>query len=130
MATTTAVSPAISTVRVSSRSTRATIVGSVPSVRAIGISPVRARATAPALVRPVGEQAQGDGDDGGLGGHGHAPADPLHAPAVDGAGLDVADVAGVEAEPERQRPQHGDRPDHQAVAVGHQRRRPTAIAAT
>ena len=72
------------------------------------------------MVRPVGEQAQGAGDERGLGGHRHAPADPLHAPAVDGAGLDVADVAGVQAEAEGERPQHGDRPAHQAVAVGHQ----------
>ena len=73
------------------------------------------------LVRPVGEHPQGAGDDGRLGGDGHAPTDPLHPAAIDGTGLDVADVAGVQAEADRQRPQHGDRPAHQAIAVGHQR---------
>ena len=71
-------------------------------------------------MRPVGEEAQGAGDERRLGGHRHPPADPLHAPAVDGPGLDVADVAGVQAEAEGERPQHGDRPAHQPVTLGHQ----------
>ena len=50
------------------------------------------------VVGPVDEQPEGDDDDGGFGGNRHAPADPLHAAPVLGAGLDVAGVGAVQAD--------------------------------
>ena len=41
------------------------------------------------VVGPAAEQPEGDDDDGGLGGHRHAPADPLHAAPVLSPGLDA-----------------------------------------
>ena len=72
------------------------------------------------VVGPVGEQPEGDDDDGGLGGHRHAPADPLHAAPVLCAGLDVAGVGGVQADAQGSEPEQDERPDEEVLPVGEQ----------
>ncbi len=73
------------------------------------------------LSRPGRQQAQGHDDQRDLGGDGHAPTDPLHAAAVDGAGGDVAGVRRRQPERQRRQPQQHDRPHDQCVAIAHQR---------
>ncbi len=72
---------------VSSRSTRATIFGSVPAMMAMGTSPVTANATVPGEWGQSVKQAERDHDQDRLGGH--VSPHPIHwirrrstAPAV------------------------------------------------
>ena len=98
-----------------------------PAGEADGDEPGEGEGDGTGVVGPVDEQPEGDDDDGGLGGHRHAPADPLHPAPVLGPGLDVAGVGGVQADRQGSEPEHDERPDE--ARRSRLASRPTPIAA-
>ena len=94
-----------------------------PAGEADGDEPGEGEGDGTGVVGPVAEQPEGDDDDGGFGGHRHAPADPLHAAPVLCPGLDVAGVGGVQTDRQGSEPEHDERPDEHVLPVGEQTRR-------